>query len=72
VPYARPIANTCPTDWFWLPTWHKVLSEMLNFQAVGSLLNLTLMADDSSVLGPVITSLSWNNGSAWHVIGLTF
>jgi hypothetical protein len=43
----------------------------LNFQAVDSLLNLTLMPDDKPVLGPVITSLFWNNGSAWQVIGLT-
>jgi len=49
----------------------KCYRKILNFQAVGSLLNLTLMAGDSSVLGPVITSLFWNNGSAWHVIGLT-
>jgi hypothetical protein len=49
----------------------KYYWKILNFQAVGSLLNLTLMADDSSVLGPVITSLFWNNGSAWHVIDLT-
>jgi len=26
VPYARPIANTYPADWFWLLAWHKVLS----------------------------------------------
>jgi len=49
----------------------KYYREILNFQAVGSLLNLTLMADDSSVLGPVITSLFWNNGSASQVIDLT-
>ena len=49
----------------------KYYPKILNFQAVHSLLNVTLMPDDRSVLGPVITSLFWNNGSAWHVIGLT-
>jgi hypothetical protein len=49
----------------------KYYWKILNFQAVCSLLNLTLMADDSSVFGPVITSLFRNNGSAWYVIGLT-
>jgi hypothetical protein len=49
----------------------KNYPKMLNFRAVHSLLNLTLMSDDGSVLGPVDTSLFWNNRSACHVTGLT-
>jgi hypothetical protein len=48
----------------------KYYLKILNFQAENSLLNLILMLNDGSGLGPVSASLLWNKGSACHVLTL--
>lgn len=48
----------------------KYYLKILIFEAEKSLLNLILILDDGSGLGPVSASLLWDKGSACHVLTL--